>query len=45
MSFMLEAATIFEFNVNEPKFFFIQGPPGTGKSHTIVGIIRTMFKV
>jgi DNA replication protein DnaC len=23
----------------------IQGPPGTGKSHTIVGIIKRIFKV
>ena len=45
MSFMLEAASIFEFKTNELKFYFIQGPPGMGKSHTIIGIIRTMFKV
>ena len=31
--------------VQNRRICLIQGPPGTGKSHTIVGIIKRMFKV
>ena len=39
-----EASKLVNFAPTDPKFYFIQGPPGTGKSHTIVGIIKTIFK-
>ena len=28
-----------------PKMLLLQGPPGTGKTHTISGLIRTVFQV
>jgi hypothetical protein len=40
---ILEASSIILHN--EPKLCLIQGPPGTGKSHTIVGIVNSMFAV